>query len=79
MREREAHAKSLPESRRFVGPDHPCRSGLCSASVDLPGGVQALYALDSLVRFRYPDWLGTIRAESNPSSRTFTVWRALRG
>ncbi len=42
-----------------------------SATVSLPGGVEALYSLDLLVRFRFPDWLGTIRAESS-LSRAFT-------
>jgi len=43
-----------------------------STIVPLPGGVQALYSGGALQRFRYPDWQGTIRAESNPSTRAFT-------
>ena len=43
-----------------------------STVVPLPGGVQALYSAGTLQRFRYPDWQGTIRAESNPSTRAFT-------
>ena len=43
-----------------------------SATVGLPGGLQALYAGGSLQRFRFPDWQGTIRAESNTSTRVFT-------
>jgi RHS repeat-associated protein len=41
-------------------------------TVDLPGGVQALYSGGTLQRFRYPDWQGSIRAESNPATRAFT-------
>ncbi len=45
-----------------------------STLVSLPGGVQALYSGGTLQRFRFPDWQGTIRAESNPtpSTRAFT-------
>jgi RHS repeat-associated protein len=43
-----------------------------ATTVDLPGGVQALYSGGTLQRFRFPDWQGTIRAESNPSTRLFT-------
>jgi RHS repeat-associated protein len=43
-----------------------------ATTIDLPGGVQALYSGGSLQRFRFPDWQGTIRAESNPSTRAFT-------
>jgi RHS repeat-associated protein len=43
-----------------------------STLVNLPGGVQALYSGGILQRFRYPDWQGTIRAESDPSTRQFT-------
>ncbi|MGH9498021.1 MAG: RHS repeat-associated core domain-containing protein [Terriglobales bacterium] len=48
-----------------------------SATVPLPGGVEGLYAGAVLQRFRYPDWQGTIRAESHASpigfpSRVFT-------
>ncbi len=43
-----------------------------ATSVSLPGGVEALYSGGSLQRFRYPDWQGTIRAESNPATRVFT-------
>jgi len=45
-----------------------------STVVSLPGGVQALYSGGTLQRFRFPDWQGTIRAESNPSpsTRVFT-------
>lgn len=40
--------------------------------VSLPGGVQAIYSTGTLRRFRFPDWQGTIRAESEPASRTFS-------
>ncbi len=40
--------------------------------VGLPGGVEALYSGGTLQRFRFPDWQGSIRAESNPSTRLFT-------
>jgi len=43
-----------------------------STLVDLPGGVQALYSGGALQRFRFPDWQGTIRAESDPINRVFT-------
>ncbi len=43
-----------------------------ATTVGLPGGVEALYAGGSLQRYRFPDWQGTIRAESNPSTRAFT-------
>jgi RHS repeat-associated protein len=43
-----------------------------STLVSLPGGVQALYSGGTLARFRYPDWLGSIRAESDPVARQFT-------
>jgi RHS repeat-associated protein len=43
-----------------------------STLASLPGGVQALYSGGTLQRFRFPDWQGTIRAESNPSTRMFT-------
>lgn len=43
-----------------------------STIVPLPGGVQALYSGGTLQRFRFPDWQGSIRAESNPSTRAFT-------
>ena len=43
-----------------------------ATNVDLPGGVQAIYSGGMLKRFRYPDWQGTIRAESNSSTRVFT-------
>ena len=43
-----------------------------STVIALPGGVQALYAGGYLQRYRFPDWQGTIRAESNPVARTFT-------
>jgi RHS repeat-associated protein len=42
-----------------------------ATTVDLPGGVQALFSGGSLDRFRYPDWQGTIRAESGPGNRVF--------
>ena len=41
-------------------------------NVSLPGGVQAVYSAGSLYRFRYPDWQGTIRAESEPGNRVFS-------
>jgi RHS repeat-associated protein len=49
-------------------------SGQTEAStlVALPGGVQALYSGGTLQRFRYPDWQGTIRAESDATTSTFT-------
>ena len=43
-----------------------------ATTVGLPGGVEALYAGGTLQRFRFPDWKATIRAESNPATRTFT-------
>jgi RHS repeat-associated protein len=43
-----------------------------STIVPLPGGVQALYSGGMLQRFRYPDWQGSIRAESDPVARAFT-------
>jgi len=45
-----------------------------STIVPLPGGVQALYYGGILQRFRFPDWQGSIRAESNasPTNRVFT-------
>ncbi len=43
-----------------------------ATTVALPGGVQALYSGGSLQRFRFPDWQGTIRAESAPGARAFT-------
>lgn len=43
-----------------------------ATNVDLPGGVQALYAGGTLQRFRFPDWEGTIRAESSTTTRQFT-------
>jgi RHS repeat-associated protein len=43
-----------------------------SATVPLPGGVEAVYSGGTLKRFRFPDWQGTIRAESDPVARTFT-------
>lgn len=43
-----------------------------ATTVDLPGGVQALYSGGTLQRFRFPDWQGSIRAESNPTTRMFT-------
>jgi RHS repeat-associated protein len=48
-----------------------------ATNVDLPGGVQALYSGGTLQRFRFPDWQGTIRAESDansndPTYRQFT-------
>jgi RHS repeat-associated protein len=43
-----------------------------STLVDLPGGAQALYSGGALQRFRFPDWQGTIRAESDPANRVFT-------
>jgi RHS repeat-associated protein len=43
-----------------------------ATTIDLPGGVQALYSGGILQRFRFPDWQGTIRAESNPTTRVFT-------
>lgn len=43
-----------------------------ATNVDLPGGVQAIYSGGTLQRFRFPDWQGSIRAESNPSTRLFT-------
>jgi RHS repeat-associated protein len=45
-----------------------------STIVPLPGGVQALYSGGILQRFRFPDWQGSIRAESNasPTNRVFT-------
>ena len=43
-----------------------------AVSVNLPGGVQALYQGGSVDRFRFPDWQGTIRAEENPATRAFT-------
>ncbi len=43
-----------------------------ATTVALPGGVQAIYSGGSLQRFRFPDWQGTIRAESSPTSRAFT-------
>jgi RHS repeat-associated protein len=43
-----------------------------ATNIDLPGGVQALYSGGTLQRFRFPDWQGTMRAESNPSTRLFT-------
>jgi RHS repeat-associated protein len=42
-----------------------------SATASLPGGVQALFSLDLLVGFRFPDWQGSIRAESS-LSRAFS-------
>jgi RHS repeat-associated protein len=42
-----------------------------STLIDLPGGVQALYSGGTLQRFRFPDWQGTIRAESS-TARAFT-------
>lgn len=42
-----------------------------TTSVALPGGVQALYSGGTLQRFRFPDWQGTIRAESS-TARVFT-------
>jgi RHS repeat-associated protein len=39
--------------------------------VSLPGGVQAIYSGGSLQRFRFPDWQGTIRAESSSATRQF--------
>jgi RHS repeat-associated protein len=45
---------------------------LASASVGLPGGVQALYTAPGLTRFRFPDWQGSIRAESKPGDRVFS-------
>jgi RHS repeat-associated protein len=43
-----------------------------ATTVDLVGGVQGLYSGSNLQRFRFPDWQGSIRAESNPTSRVFT-------
>ena len=43
-----------------------------SATVALPGGVEALYSGGALQRYRFPDWQGTIRAESSTATRTFT-------
>jgi len=43
-----------------------------ATTIDLPGGIQAIYSGGTLQRFRYPDWQGTVRAESNPSTRQFT-------
>lgn len=43
-----------------------------STLLDLPGGVQAIYSGGTLKRFRFPDWQGTIRAESDPTLRQFT-------
>jgi len=40
-----------------------------STTFDLPGEVQALYSGGSMYRFRYPDWQGSIRAESAPGVR----------
>ncbi|HEY3824987.1 MAG TPA: hypothetical protein VGL82_10525 [Bryobacteraceae bacterium] len=40
--------------------------------IDLPGGVQVIYSAGSLQRFRFPDWQGSIRAESNAAGRVFT-------
>ena len=37
-----------------------------STNVDLPGGVQALYAGGTLQRFRFPDWEGTILCRVQP-------------
>ena len=42
-----------------------------SATASLPGGVEALFSLDLLVGFRFPDWQGSIRAESS-MSRAFS-------
>jgi RHS repeat-associated protein len=42
-----------------------------SATINVPGGVQALYAGTALQRFRFPDWQGSIRAESSPGSMFF--------
>jgi hypothetical protein len=43
-----------------------------ATNVALPGGVQGLYSGGTLQRFRFPDWQGSIRAESNPTTRVFT-------
>jgi RHS repeat-associated protein len=43
-----------------------------ATTVALSGGMQALYSGGTLQRFRFPDWEGTIRAESNPATRAFT-------
>lgn len=45
---------------------------LDGAQVNLPGGVQALYAGATLRRYRFPDWQSSIRAESDTTSRLFT-------
>jgi RHS repeat-associated protein len=42
-----------------------------ATTVVLPGGLQALYSGGTLQRFRFPDWQGTIRAESS-TARVFT-------
>jgi RHS repeat-associated protein len=42
-----------------------------ATTVPLPGGVQALYSGGSLRRYRFPDWLGSIRAEAS-TARAFT-------
>jgi RHS repeat-associated protein len=42
-----------------------------ATTIGLPGGVQALYSGGTLQRFRFPDWQGTIRAESS-TARAFT-------
>jgi hypothetical protein len=43
-----------------------------ATTVELVGGVQAIYSGSNLQRFRFPDWQGSIRAESNPATRVFT-------
>jgi len=43
-----------------------------ATTVALPGGVEALYSGGGLQRYRFPDWQGTIRAESDPVARVFT-------
>jgi RHS repeat-associated protein len=52
-----------------------------ATTVALPGGVQAVYSggvssgtspIGVLERFRFPDWEGKIRAESDPVARVFT-------
>ena len=45
---------------------------LVTANVNLPGGVQALYTAPGLTRLRFPDWQGSVRAESKPGDRVFS-------
>jgi RHS repeat-associated protein len=45
---------------------------LSTGTANLPGGVQAVYTAAGFSRFRFPDWQGSIRAESKPGDRTFS-------